>query len=336
MSPGERHPGRVARACVVGAGLIGGAVALRLQATGVQVTVVDPDEQTRARAAGAGLRAVEAVGQDGAGDADLVVLATPLDALGAAMTDVAAASPYALVVDVGSVKQAPAAAAVRAGLADRYVGCHPMAGTEQAGFAHADPGLLVGATWAVTHPDPAAAGQVTWLVPWLTATFDATVVLLDPAEHDRSVALVSHAPHVLANALLGLVEDAGPLARLLAAGSFRDVTRVAGTHPERTHNMLAGNAAALDDVLGRLAESLDGYRRDLADVDPADPTDAASAALLARLQRVAASAEPGRSALSWQPCDDLDAVVEQALTGGRPVLVRGREDDAGLEWAETT
>ncbi|WP_167736479.1 prephenate dehydrogenase/arogenate dehydrogenase family protein [Nocardioides sp. 1609] len=299
------------RVAVVGAGLIGGSVARRLHARGVDVVVVDPDPGTRAAASAAGLAVADVL----PADRDLVVLATPLDALAVVLADAAVAAPDAVVVDVGSVKVAAARAAAAAGLAGRYVGAHPMAGTEQSGFEHSYPDLLVGVRWAVARGD----GPVADVVRFVVEVFGATAVVLDAAEHDRAVGLVSHAPHVLANALLELAERADePTAAHLAAGSFRDGTRVAGRNAERTRNMLADNADALAGVLDDLVILLAHYRRELADPD----------ALGARLQSVVDGSAPVRRPdADWRACPDLGVV----LAAPGPVLVRAGA--GGLEWA---
>ena len=299
---------------VGGAGLIGGSVALRCAALGQRVTVVDPDPATRTAAAEAGLE----VGARVPADADLALLAVPLDAVAAVMLEVAAAAPDAVVADVGSVKSAPAADAGRAGLADRYVGLHPMAGTEYAGFAHASADLLVGATWAVARP--VAPDLLVPVVAWVARTFDASVVVLDAAEHDRAAALISHVPHVLANALLGVVaDDPTGLPGLLAAGSFRDTTRVAGTHAVRTRNMLADNADALDAALARVQDEVARYRALLAARD--------EEALLVRLAQVEHAAPDVRARdVAWLDCPDLDAVLRAPLDDGGAVLVRCVDD----------
>ncbi|MDO9457956.1 prephenate dehydrogenase/arogenate dehydrogenase family protein [Nocardioides sp.] len=299
------------RVAVVGAGLIGGSIARRLVGLGAYVVVVDPDPGTREAAAAAGLAVAETV----PADRDLVVLAAPLDVIVATLPGVAAAAPDAVLVDVGSVKGTVRDACRDHGLESRWVGAHPMAGTELSGFDHADPGLLVDVSWAVTR----GPGPVADVVRWVVDTFAATAVVLDADAHDRAVALVSHAPHVLANALLEVVERAAdPAAAHLAAGSFRDGTRVAGRDPLRTRNMLADNAAALGPVVDDLVATLQDYRRDLDD----------RAALADRLAGVTAGADAvRRPEPRWQPCPDLDA----ALAGDGPVLVR--EGVSGLESA---
>jgi prephenate dehydrogenase len=292
------------RVTVVGAGLIGGSVVRRLAALGRTATVVDP---ALAGAAGAA-DAVPA-------DAELVVVAVPLAAMPSVLADVARQAPQAVVVDLGSVKGAVAAQAADAGLGTRYVGAHPMAGSEHSGFDHSSADLLVGATWAVTR----GPGPVADVARWVVETFGATVVVVDADAHDRSVALVSHAPHVLANALLQVVETADdPVAAFLAAGSFRDGTRVAGRDPDRTLAMLADNAAALGPVVDDLVALLQDYRADLAD----------PAALAARLAAVTERADAVRRPQpAWAPCPDL----AEAVAADGPVLVR--RGVAGLESA---
>lgn len=295
---------------VVGAGLIGGSLALRLAGLGRSVRVVDPDPATRASAQAAGL----VVGDDVSPTADLVVIATPLDTLAEVMAHVAAAAPAALVIDVGSVKQAPALSAERAGLGERYVGTHPMAGTEHTGFEHADVDLLVGVTWAVTHGGGTA--ETSRVVDWLTTDLDATVVLLGAAEHDSAVALVSHGPHAVAHALLATAEAAATptVAGLLAAGSFRDGTRVAGRNPARTFNMLSENADALGSVLDEVIGELVALRADLADPE----------ALRTRLDLAAADDVVRRPEPAFAACPSLRDVVEAAHRDATAVVVRRR------------
>lgn len=319
--PRRADPG-FARVAVVGGGLIGGSVALRLQALGHDVTLVDPDDVTRRRAESAGLRSALAA----PADADLVVVATPLDVLEQVLGEVARQAPHATVVDLGSVKAGVARAAARAGLGERYVGVHPMAGTERSGFAHASAALLVGATWAVTHgaDQTAPPPRVAAVVAWVTACFAARVVVLDAAEHDRAVALVSHTPHVLAHVLLGLAEDATvPAARFLAAGSFDSGTRVAGRNPVRTYNMLADNAEALAVVLADVAASLAAY------------TDAVRRPDDGRLTRLLTAvadraAEVREASAVGAPCADLAQAVDQARAQGRTLLVSRSVDDVDV------
>jgi prephenate dehydrogenase len=241
---------------VVGLGLIGGSLALRLVEQGHDVSACDPDADTRAAAADAGIDVHEAPGP-WLGGADLVVVATPLDAMPSVLRTVARFGE-GTVFDVGSVKTAAHRAAEAAGLADRFVGAHPMAGTEHSGFAAASASLLTGATWAVTFTPDTDQDRLLGVVRFLCREMPARVTVLEPSVHDRSVAVVSHGPHVAASMLLAaLGADGHPaVSAALAAGSFRDGTRVAGTNTARTANMILENRAAMADYLHRLSDDL--------------------------------------------------------------------------------
>jgi prephenate dehydrogenase len=238
------------RVTVLGLGMLGGSVALRL-APDHEVTGWDTDPGTRDAAAAAGLR----VAEDFA-DADVVVVATPLDAMPTVLSGLSTGDTAGPVVtDVGSVKAPVLAAARAAGLAGRYVGGHPMAGVERSGFAAADPELLAGAVWVLTlEEDTDLAG---WLaVAELATSAGCRVLPTTAAGHDEAQARISGLPHLLATALAVAGQAGGPLAAALAAGSFRDGTRVAGTRPELIAALCDGNRAALarvlDETLGEL------------------------------------------------------------------------------------
>jgi prephenate dehydrogenase len=232
---------------VVGLGQLGGSLAAALVAAGREVRGWDVEPAAREAAAARGVRVTREL-------TGVVVLAVPLPGTTAAL-DGLDVDPAATVTDLGSVK-APVLAALGPALGGRFVGGHPMAGTERSGHAAADPGLFRGARWALClEPD-------TDLRRWLRAAevaldAGAEVVPVTAAEHDAAVAAVSHVPHLLAAALAAAAGDAGPLALSLAAGSFRDGTRVIGSDPAFVTAMVEGNAgptaAALDRVLAQLA-----------------------------------------------------------------------------------
>ncbi|GIJ80637.1 prephenate dehydrogenase [Micromonospora phaseoli] len=240
------------RVAVVGTGLIGGSVLLRLHACGLDVTGWDPDEQTRRQARLAGVPTAERL-VDAVADRDVVFLGGPLPTLPATLVEVATATgEECLLTDVGSTKAALAAFAAQRGLTRRFVPGHPMAGADRAGLAAALPDLFAGASW-VLCPAPDGLAAFRRLATLLTEVFAARVVPMAADRHDAVVALASHVPHLLAGALAGAAQRS-PLSDAvltLAAGSFRDGTRVAGTPPQRTVNMLRGNR---DEVLAALTE----------------------------------------------------------------------------------
>ncbi|MEV6814173.1 prephenate dehydrogenase/arogenate dehydrogenase family protein [Micromonospora sp. NPDC051296] len=249
MVDGPDAPVRVA---VVGTGLIGGSVLLRLHAAGLDVTGWDPDETTRRQARSTGVPTAERL-VDAVTDRDVVFLGGPLPTLPATLVEVAAAtSEDCLLTDVGSTKAELAAFAGSRGLTHRFVPGHPMAGTDRAGLGAALPELFAGAAW-VLCPAPDGLAAFRRLAALVTEVFAARVVPMAADQHDAVVALASHVPHLLAGALAGAAERS-PLrdaVLTLAAGSFRDGSRVAGTPPQRTANMLRGNR---DEVLAALAE----------------------------------------------------------------------------------
>lgn len=232
---------------VVGLGQLGGSLAAALVAAGREVTGWDVDPGARAAAAARGVR----IGQEMGG---VVVLAVPLPAMPTALAPLAV-HPDATVTDLGSVKR-PVLGTVGAAFGRRFVGGHPMCGTERSGHEATDPALFRGARWAVClEPD-------TELPRWLRVAevaldAGAEVVPVTAAEHDDAVAAISHVPHLLAAALAAAAGQAGPLALSLAAGSFRDGTRVAGSDPALVTAMVEGNAGPVADALARVREQLD-------------------------------------------------------------------------------
>ena len=249
---------------VLGLGLIGGSVALGIvehfarRQDNVVVTGWDPDPETCEAAERAGI----SIGSSPSGavaGADIVFLCGPLNTLGETAKEIAPhLSSTAIVTDVGSVKGAVRRAMAEAGIARRYVGAHPMAGTESAGFCSANAALLVGATWAVTLDDTTDRNDFVGLAQFLTAVFEAKVIVLTDHVHDGAAALISHVPHVLAHALLGTAATSQyqTVAKRLAAGSFRDGTRVARLSPERNRAMVEDNAEAVTEVLEQIVDDL--------------------------------------------------------------------------------
>jgi prephenate dehydrogenase len=230
------------RVGVLGLGLIGGSVARRL-APGHDVRGWDPDPATRTAAAAAGLVLAADLG-----DPDIVILAGPMPALPDALDRLAAGAGGSTVTDVGSVKGPVLAAARAAGLADRYVGGHPMAGSERSGFGASDPALLDGAVWVLCLEQDTDLDR--WLaVAGLVTGTGCRVLPTTAAAHDEAQARISGLPHLLAAALAAAGARGGPLAATLSAGSFRDGTRVAGSRAEFVAALCDGNRAALAAVL---------------------------------------------------------------------------------------
>jgi prephenate dehydrogenase len=250
----------VTSVAILGLGLIGGSLLRRLGPDS-DVRGYDPDPATRASVAAAGYQVADALEEVLPG-ADMVLLAAPLPAFPELIAAVAAhAGPATLVTDVASVKVAPLELVRAHGPALRYVGGHPMAGTERSGFDASDPHLFDGVTWVLCLEEDTPLAD--WLaVARLVGGLGCRVVPATAAEHDRAVAGISHVPHVLAATLATRAAD--NLSRKLAAGSFRDGTRVAGTRPALTAAMCDSNRdaliGALDGVLDSLTQARDLLR----------------------------------------------------------------------------
>jgi prephenate dehydrogenase len=233
----------------VGTGLIGGSIGMRLRAVGWHVTGRDADAKRAERALELG--ALDAVGDDA--EASITFVATPVHAIpGEARRALGAGG--GLVTDVGGVK----ASIVEAVGDSRFVGGHPMAGSEQEGVDGADPELFEGATWVLTPTegtDAAAYAQVRQIV----GTLGAEVVTLPPDRHDELVAVVSHVPHLAAATLMRLADQRSEEHRALlrlAAGGFRDMTRIASGHPGIWPDICSDNRTAIVAVLDELTEAL--------------------------------------------------------------------------------
>jgi prephenate dehydrogenase len=253
----------------VGTGLIGASVGLAAKRAGIERVVgFDPDPRARELAAERGALddAAETLADAVAG-ADLAVLAAPVAELPAQVTRVLEAAPErCTVTDVGSTKGPVCAAAAGAA---RFIGGHPVCGSEAHGPEHARAELFDGATWFLT-PVAATDPQRYRALHGFVSSLGAVPVAVDPAAHDRLLALTSHLPHALANLLLNQaggtrVEGHEPLAA--AGGSLRDMTRVAGANPRIWVDIFLDNAEALAGALAEHRRRVEQVERALAEGD---------------------------------------------------------------------
>lgn len=236
---------------VVGLGLIGGSVASALLAKNWVVFGSDVDQWVVERALEEGI--ISSAGVDR--DADVTFVAVPVTSSVEVVNEMLR-STAGLVTDVGSVK-APLCAAVTD---PRFVGGHPMAGSELEGLDGADPHMFDGAIWVLT-PSKDVDDDNFSLVAGLVRELGSEVLALDPAEHDRLVAVVSHLPHLTAASLMSLAQDRSEehasLLRL-AAGGFRDMTRIASGSPkiwiDICHENRSAILEAIDDLNAALAK----------------------------------------------------------------------------------
>ena len=264
---------------LIGVGLIGGSLGLVWKKHRPDLTITgydEPDVLDEALAR----EAIDRRAADPAtavADADLVVLATPLGAMLRLTKTIAPhLQPGALVTDVGSVK-APVAEYARDVLpaANPFVGGHPMAGSEKGGIAHADAFLFENATYVLTPPPDVRPDALPEHHPDLVQLVQATgarLLVLEAERHDQIAATVSHLPQLLAVTLMNAAAEANDEDEAflrLAAGGFRDMTRIASSPFSMWRDILVANEGPILDVLGRFAAAFQRTRNRLAENDVA-------------------------------------------------------------------
>jgi prephenate dehydrogenase len=259
---------RFGTVAIVGVGLIGGSIGLALRARGSAGRIIgvgrDPGRLDTARRLGA-IDGVTTDPDEAAAAADVIVVCTPVDRVGADVIRAAhAANPRALVTDAGSTKRS----IVEAAEADesaraKFVAAHPIAGSERSGAAHARADLFEGRVCVLTPtdrtpPDRLDRARAFW------SSLGCTTVDLDPTTHDAHLARTSHLPHAVAAALASLV---GPDLVPLAAGAYRDGTRVAGADAALWAPIFLENRRAVVDALDAFDRSLASFRAALEEGD---------------------------------------------------------------------
>ena len=234
---------------VVGVGLVGGSIGLAARKAGWEVVGVDAPEVVQEAA---GLGAVDRASTiKEVREADLVMLAAPISQVRELLSELSPTD--ALVTDAASTKNAIVEEAGRQGL--RFVGGHPMAGSQLAGVANARPELFKGARYFLTPTDKTAPEDYREVAGFVRE-LGATPTAVDPEKHDLLMAALSHLPHLMAAALLKVASDISPEALSFAGPSFRDLTRVGASNPELWSDILAENAPALGEALGAFAGSM--------------------------------------------------------------------------------
>lgn len=263
------------RVAIIGIGLIGSSLALAIKQNGLAETVVCADAKEQHVKMALELEIVDQAWTENAEavrGADLVVLSTPVGALGAVAAQI---GPHlqagCLVTDVGSVKQAAIAAIaphIPASIA--FVPGHPIAGTEEsgpaAGFAE-----LFQERWCLLTPESKTDRAATDRVAALWRACGARVDFMTPDQHDRVLAMVSHVPHCVAFTAVdvadALASDLGRGVASYAGSSFRDLTRVAASDPVMWRDIFLSNREAVLDVLARFRGELASLEKEIASSD---------------------------------------------------------------------
>ncbi|MDT7736718.1 MAG: prephenate dehydrogenase [Mycobacterium sp.] len=250
--------------CVLGLGLIGGSILRAAAAAGREAFGYNRSVDGAQAARFDGFDATTDLTKVLTRAADvgaLIVLAVPMPALPILLTHISRSAPDCPITDVTSVKSAVLDEVIAAGLQARFVGGHPMTGTAHSGWAAGNSRLFTGAPWVISvddHVDPAVWSTVMDLA----LDCGSVVVPARSDEHDAAAAAISHLPHLLAEALAVTAGEV-PLAFALAAGSFRDGTRVAGSAPDLVRAMCEANANQLLPRVDRAIELLTEARESL-------------------------------------------------------------------------
>jgi prephenate dehydrogenase len=251
------------RIAIVGTGLIGTSIAMASARVGCDVTGWDADPRSLALAAGrTSVRSAPSL-EDAVAGADIVVVCAPVPSIPQLVARCLGAAPAAIVTDAGSIKDhvVREIGALAGPAAGRFVGGHPMGGSERSGPEHASATVVDGIVWVLTPGEGAEADAVARLETWIER-IGGRPVRMSPERHDRLVAFVSHLPQIASTALMGLAatEEADePDILLLAAGGFRDLTRLASSNPALWSQILLSNPEAI-------AEAIDLFSARLADL----------------------------------------------------------------------
>ncbi len=251
---------RLLSLAVIGLGLIGGSLAWAATRSGGFERVVgyDADPVVTRLAAERGIAVAAPCLKEAVERADLVVIATPpLTVAGVIAAATACCRPGTVITDVAGFKRDlrdRLSSGLPAGVT--YVGGHPMAGSERQGLGAARADLFQGAPYIIVPP-PQGRGSFTEPVERLVEAIGARPVYLDAGDHDRLVALLSHLPYLLAAGLCLEAEALGDQAAEIAAGGFRDATRVAAGPPEMGVGMCLGNRAEVAGAWDRLKTTVD-------------------------------------------------------------------------------
>jgi len=304
-------PGPVPRrVAVIGTGLIGTSAALALRRLGTDVRLWDRDPAAAALAADLGAGRVLSSLDSLESPADLALIAVPPADVAAVLGTAQRAALADCYTDVASVKALPLAQARDAGCdISRYVPGHPLAGRERSGPAAARADLFLGRAWALC-PAAETSGEAMGKATALVRACGAELVVTDAETHDRWVALVSHAPHVVAAAMAArLAPESVPAEALSLAGQgLRDATRIAVGDVDLWTQILTGNAAPVTAVLADVAASLTDIALALAEiaengspVPPASKAGPAEASSSEAGQHLAALLEQGRTGVARIP-----------------------------------
>ena len=308
---GDVQAGPPRRASVIGTGLIGASIGIALRSRGWHVTGRDLDPLRQRQALDLG--ALDSVGEDP--DAEVLFIATPASSVAVEACKALDGSDRRsdlIVTDVAGVKTSVVAQVNR----PAFVGGHPMAGSEQIGLQGVDPDLFVGATWVLT-PTESTDPEMYARLRDIVSSLGADAVALSPEQHDSLVAVVSHVPHLAAATLMNLADslatEHAALLRL-AAGGFRDMTRVAAGDPAIWPDICIDNSEAIVHTLDLLLANLKSMRDKIASANRSALLDELGNAAAARRSLPSGTVQPEFLAEIRVPVPDRPGVLSEITT----------------------
>ena len=249
------------RIAIIGVGLIGGSVGLAAKTRGVARHRVGIDREPRVLEHAAKLGAIDSWSCDlaeGIRGAELCVVCTPVDRIGGIILQAASSSPAGLLfTDVGSTKSNILKAVEKLPAGFEYVPAHPLAGSEKSGATHGQADLFLNKA-AIVTPVPGNTAAAVERVAQFWRALGANVTIMDPAEHDRVLAITSHLPHAIAATVAGST----PAEFLkLSAGGFRDLTRIAAADPPMWTAVFQANRDSVLTALATFKQRLTEFQR---------------------------------------------------------------------------
>lgn len=263
---------------IVGLGLIGGSIAKRLVDTGsCKVYAYNRHQTMYSEARALGITCVESVADLARMQPNVLILCNSLASMPEVLGEISRGinKQRTTLTDVGSVKGLVREQVKAVGLGDCYIGAHPMAGSEFTGWQASSAELLRGALWAVSVDESSDFWRFLAILRVIVNLCGNRALVLNDSIHDASAALISHMPHVVSTALANvLCESANRnVALQMSAGSWRDMTRVALTDPNRTRAMVAENRRNVADLLGSVIAELSFAKKMLEESDECNERD---------------------------------------------------------------
>lgn len=253
----------------IGLGLIGGSIARALRKTypGIRLVAYDPDAASVKQALEEKVISQSEAGlTDALFSCDFLFLCAPVSHNDQMLSEIKQnVKPGTIITDVGSVKQTTHKAIEEAGLSHVFIGGHPMAGSEKTGYANSNPLLLENAYYILTPTQEVSTDKVTQLQQ-LVAGIGALPLILDYDKHDYITAAVSHLPHIISACLVNLVEksdDADGLMKMIAAGGFKDITRISSSSPVMWQSVCLTNTANIKKLLDDYISDLQTVQKEL-------------------------------------------------------------------------